>query len=74
MLKGKRAIIDFSPQRYREKSSPKLQDIVDERRSDLQHLWTSRQGEAEGEVLSGPGPISSPLIAWHHLRSLVLEF
>lgn len=61
MLKGKRAITDFSPQRYREKSSPKLWDIVDERFSDLQHLWMSRHGEAEEEVLSGPDPISSPV-------------
>lgn len=60
VLKGKRAITDFSPQRYREKSSPKLQDIVGERFSDLQHLWMSMQGEAEGEMLSGLGPISSP--------------
>lgn len=59
-LKGKRAITDFSPQRYREKSSPKLQDIVVERFSDLQHLRMSMQGEAEGEMLSGLGPISSP--------------
>lgn len=63
VLKDKRAVTDFSPQRYREKSSPKLQDIVGERFSGLQHLWMSMQGEAEGEegeMLSGLGPISSP--------------
>lgn len=60
MLKGKRAITDFSPRRYGKKSSPKLLDTVDERFSELRSLWMSRQGEAEGEV---PPPW---FIAWHH--------
>lgn len=67
MLKGKRAITDFSPQRYGKKSSPKLLDTVDERFSELRSGWAGRERQRGRCLLPG----SLPGIT---LRSLVLEF